>query len=260
MKKSYHQQKKNKLLIIFVSVLLILAITAIFFGGRIYNFLLQKRADLVNREVDSDNFFKPQVPTTIITPPSDENNSILPPNALITIAFTSQAPFAVWDSFHEESCEEVSFLMVKHYLDKTPLGSAADVDAELHSMVDYEIANGYGPSITIEELNKIAQDRYNLTGQVKTATVKNIETDVAAGHPVIIPAAGKLLGNPNFVNGGPNYHMLVVKGYDSSHFITNDPGTRKGNGYVYTQEVFMNAIHNWSPSDIISGAKVYLVF
>lgn len=260
MKKYYYRRKKNKLLVIFALILLIFLVATAVFARRIYNFYLQKKADLVNQSVDSDNFFKPQIPTTNITPIQEKNDSVLPANALITIAFTSQAPFAVWDSFHEDSCEEASFLMVKHYLDKTPLGSAADVDVELHAMVEWETANGYGPSITVEQLVTIAHEHYGLTGQVKTATVKNIETDVAAGHPIIIPAAGKLLGNPNFINGGPNYHMLVIKGYDVNHFITNDPGTRKGNGYVYDQTVFMNAIHNWDPNNILNGPAVYFVF
>ncbi len=260
MKKNYRKWKKSKLLIIFVLVLLLLLIITVIFGRKVYNHF-KKDSGVADQNIDTSDFYHPLVPVASAPSSTAPTPAVpLPINALITIDFTSQAPFAVWDTLHEDTCEEASFLMVKHYLDKTPLGSAAEVDAELRLMVDWETANGYGPSISLEELNQIAKDHYNLTGQIKTATVENIETDIAAGRPVIVPAGGKLLGNPNFTAGGPNYHMLVVKSYDSAHFITNDPGTRNGNSYVYSQPVLMNAIHNWDPNNISDGSKVYIVF
>jgi hypothetical protein len=40
--------------------------------------------------------------------------------------------------------------------------------------------------------------------------------------------------------------MLVIKGWDSNGFITNDPGTRKGRNYPYTYETLYNAAGSWS--------------
>jgi hypothetical protein len=185
----------------------------------------------------------------------------LPNKTLINVPFLAQAPFGIWDPLHEDACEEASFIMEKHFLDKTPL-SASSGDQEIQKMIAYENKNGYGISITLEELNKIAKDYYNLsTGRVeKNITNDDIKKELAAGHPVIVGAAGKILPNPNFRNGGPNYHMLVVKGYDSSGFITDDPGTRKGEGFRYTYQALFNAIHDWDPNNIMNGQKNYLVF
>ncbi len=90
-------------------------------------------------------------------------------------------------------------------------------------------------------------------------TIEDIKSAIVAGHPVIIPAAGRQLGNPNFTGAGPLYHMLLVKGYTSEGFITNDPGTRLGADYFYSYDVLMNAIHDWNGGDVDNGQKIVIV-
>ncbi|MCX6808886.1 MAG: C39 family peptidase [Candidatus Berkelbacteria bacterium] len=181
---------------------------------------------------------------------------------VLDVPFTSQAPLAVWDSLHEDACEEASLIMVKHYIDKTAFDSKTSADKEINDISNYESANGYGLSITEEELNKLALNYFGMkTGRIiNNITIEKIKSEIDAGRPVIIPASGKALKNPNFKNGGPNYHNLVVKGYDRDGIITNDPGTRKGEGYRYNEDVFYSAIHNWNPDDINLGSKTGLVF
>jgi len=74
-----------------------------------------------------------------------------------------------------------------------------------------------------------------------------------------VPAAGRELGNPNFTDPGPLYHMLVVRGYTENNFITNDVGTRKGENYQYKYDVLMNAIHDWNGGDVNNGQRVVIV-
>jgi hypothetical protein len=40
----------------------------------------------------------------------------------------------------------------------------------------------------------------------------------------------------------------VIRGYDETEgeFITNDPGTRMGNGYRYKYEKLIAAVHDWN--------------
>jgi hypothetical protein len=63
----------------------------------------------------------------------------------------------------------------------------------------------------------------------------------------LTPANGKALDNPQFTNGGPDRHMLVIIGYDKKNgeFITNDPGTRLGRGYKYKDSTLYNAIRDY---------------
>ena len=186
----------------------------------------------------------------------------LPSQYLLNVSFLAQAPFAIWDPLHEDACEEASLVMLKHFLDKDESISPMAGDVEIRKLIRYEEQNGYGLSITMEQLARIAKDFYKMEKPrvEKNITVQDIKKELAAGRPVIVPAAGKILPNPNFRNGGPNYHMLVVVGYDQAGFITNDPGTRKGEGFRYTFEDLYYAIHDWDEANILNGQKAYLVF
>lgn len=187
----------------------------------------------------------------------------IPGSALINVPFQVQAPNANWDALHEETCEEASILMVRHYMTGAPIGSASDADTELKSLVSWESDHSFDVSITVEQLKDVAAGYYGTTtGRiVLNPTVTDIKQEIASGRPVIIPAAGRVLQNPYFTAPGPLYHMLVIKGYDDKGFITNDPGIKQGNGFRYSYDNIMSAIHDWNgTNDILQGGKAYLVF
>jgi hypothetical protein len=198
----------------------------------------------------------------IEAPKGEAVAKVLPDKYSIKVPFTTQAPLVNWDSAHEEACEEASLIMVHHYIDKTTIISKESAETEIQNLLTYEAENNFAVDVTVKELNQIAKGYYSLnSGRVVTdATIDKIKTEIAANRPVIIPAAGKMLGNPNFQNGGPNYHMLVVVGYEGNEFIMNDPGTRKGENYRYKQDILFAAIHDWNKDDINIGAKNFLVF
>ncbi len=201
--------------------------------------------------------------TNVVIPLPDEKNLAVP--------FTTQAPGANWDADHEEFCEEAAMLMVARYYQGQPFASAADAERGLQAVKTWEVKNlGFYFDTTAEENAQIIRGLYGLHVELVTnPTVKQIQTAIAAGHPVIVPTAGRELGNPNFSGQGPIYHNLVIRGYTSDgKFITNDPGTRKGEQYVYSESVIMNAIHDWVPAgdrtiaangDVVNGKRVVLV-
>lgn len=210
--------------------------------------------NLINKEFGS--------PTPRASASAHQTSSTLPDKALVRVPFTVQAPNANWDAVHEEACEEASLIMVKHFIEGTEIGTPDQADAEILELINWEGENGYKVDVTLAELNNIAQSHYGMTtGRVeKGITADQIKHELASGKPVIIGAAGKILPNPNFKDGGPNYHMLVITGYDSQGFITNDPGTRNGLDFRYTVDALMNAIHDWDATNILDGGKNYLVF
>ena len=67
------------------------------------------------------------------------------------------------------------------------------------------------------------------------------------------------MGNPFFTGEGPLYHMLVLRGYTTTTFIANDPGTRHGENYQYTFDVLMNAIGDWDGDSPDGGARVMVL-
>ena len=201
------------------------------------------------------------------TLPVDSNSSSpelttpasLPGSSYLNVPFMVQAPDANWDAVHEEACEEASLNMVYHYIKETTI---SDSNTDLNGILDFETKNNYGPSISLDQLREVARDYFGLkNGKVKyNITIDDIKRELADGKPVIVGAAGKILPNPNFRNGGPNYHMLVIIGYDEKGFITNDPGTRNGKNFRYTFNALYNAIHDWNSTNILDGGKNILVF
>ena len=185
----------------------------------------------------------------------------LPAEINLKVPFTPQAPHANWELPYGEACEEASALMVYYYFEKKTF-SKESADKEIKKLVDFQSKKyGFYKDSTADETARFIKDYWKYKKvRVIPASIDAIKQELAAGRPVIIPAAGRLLGNPNFRRPGPLYHMLVVKGYTKDgKFITNDPGTRNGANFVYDQKVLMNAIHDWNGGDVNNGKKVIIV-
>lgn len=216
-------------------------------------------------------------PTTTSSPtpepsPTPSPGLNLPGELNLAIPFTIQAPTANWDPLHEETCEEASILMAAWYLEgkqgKAEAGYSnrvdpADAEAALGKLVDWQRQTfGYFEDTTVAETKQMAESQLGLTARViENPTVEAVKRELAQDKVVVVPAAGQLLKNPYFKPPGPPYHMLVIRGYKDNTFITNDPGTRRGEGLVYSQDVLMYAIHDWTGSDstMNQGARRVLV-
>lgn len=182
-------------------------------------------------------------------------------SVLIRVPFSPQAPTGDWGAPYQEACEEMALIMAVHYDRQQPL-SREDADEELRALVAWEAEHGYDEDVTMAELFQIARNYYGFDGVLDTeVTTERIRQYLATGRPVIVPAAGRALGNPYFSGRGPWYHALVIVGYAGETFITNDPGTKRGKGYRYAADVLLNAIHDWTgvKEEIVNGKKVMLI-
>jgi hypothetical protein len=181
----------------------------------------------------------------------------------LAVPFTSQAPKADWSMPYQEACEETSLLMVNAFLSGAGAFTPDTADAQILELVEWEKTHfGYYEDTTAEEVAETARERFSYAKSraVKIKSIADIKAVLNRGLPVIIPAAGRQLFNPNFSGAGPKYHMLVVKGYTKDgKIITNDPGTRRGADYVYEADVLWNAIHDWNGGDVDNGAKMMVV-
>ena len=249
------QTKNKRLLYAVIFVVIIAAITvASYYISRHYIKSInqnQMEADLVLDKPVEMPPAQNSNPAVETPPPQKE----LPESAEISMWFASQAPYGDWSEPWQNACEEAAIIIVKHYLDQKPLDKAGMHD-EILQLVDWQNQNwGGNRNLTSEETLSMAKSFYGLNGEViYSYDTDKIKKYIASGIPVIVPADGRKLNNPNFRNGGPEYHMLVVKGYNSNQFITNDPGTRLGEGYVYPYNIVLNSVKN--PS---GGAKSILV-
>lgn len=209
--------------------------------------------------IDADN-----QPEAEESQPETEHTA-LPAHVEHAVPFTSQAPFGNWDQPYQDACEEASLLMAHAGIVGMDLPSAT-ADTELLKMIDFETdEKGWDHDITIDQLLVVAQEYYDYsTVRVDHApTIQSIKQALADGNVVIAPMAGQLLGNPYYTPPGPEYHMLIIIGYDDAEnqFITNDPGTKRGEGYRYSYTTAFNAIHDWigAKETIQQGPKAVLI-
>ncbi|HNZ86537.1 MAG TPA: C39 family peptidase [bacterium] len=165
----------------------------------------------------------------------------------LKVPFTIQSPDQKWDGVYKEGCEEASILMVYSFLNNKNItvdSAMKDIGAMIN--LQNEIFSGhYNLSATTTAY--LANKFFGLDSQiVQLKSIEDIKSILSNGNPLILPALGRELHNPNFKSPGPIYHMLVVKGYTKDGaIITNDPGTRKGKDYIYNSDILFNAIADW---------------
>ena len=176
------------------------------------------------------------------------------------VPFTSQAPFGDWRQPYQDFCEEASIVMTAHFIWGLPL-SAKTADMEMQIIKTFEDATlGYSKDTSAQEVATVLKTLYGF----KNVSTKEIDSsediikELRQGKIIITPVAGRMLKNPYFVPPGPVYHMLVIKGFDEKRktFITNDPGTRRGENFSYGQRLLFAAIHDWNNGDVMNGKKM----
>ena len=232
-----------------------------------------KYQDLVPNKEQSDTSLEPNTSTPKdlvdqpeaiknIEPIAEESEPVAS-SINLAVPFTAQAPTANWAQPFQDACEEASLLMVDYYYEDKKLPSKLEVENILTQMVAWQEQNwGAHENLPAQKVSDLALALFNQKLDLVTdLTPEKIRKYLQAGRPVIVPADGKKLANPNFTNGGPDYHMLVIKGYIDGQFITNDPGTRKGADFTYTEDNIMYSIADWDANKkAASGGQVGLVF
>ena len=198
-------------------------------------------------------------------PASPVTNEVIPlPSSLLAkVPFTPQAPTANWDELHNEACEEASTIMAYAYFKQIKSLPSDLVEREITKMTDWQNLNyGYHLSITTGEAAKMIREVYKLKTEVVPISEDTIKRALTDNKLVIYPANGQMLENPFFKQPGPIYHMLVINGYNEKGFITNDPGTKRGQNYQYSYETLRSANGTWdhdSQEVDLSDKKIIIV-
>ena len=192
-----------------------------------------------------------------------QRNAALPLEVNLDVPFTSQAPLGTWDALHKEACEEAAAIMAIRYVFGTTFLDPDEADAGIRNLVETNAKKfGYSVDQTAAQLERLILDVDPKipVRLLPNPSVEDLKAELAAGHVVIVPAAGRMLGNPFYRTPGPLYHMLVLRGYTADgYFITNDAGTKRGEGYLYPFALIMDAMHDWNAENIEQGQKVVLV-
>ncbi len=195
-------------------------------------------------------------PDAVSAPAPVPAPAFVPVDALLDVPFTSQAPTGEWgNDIFQSGCEEASLVMALRWA-RTPLGqmpkklTSQEAREALVALAEFQRAQyGYSQDTDVADTVKLAREYFHVDAAHAAYNIskQDIIRELDAGHVVIVPANGRLLHNPNFTAPGPLEHALVIKGYDVVHrqFITNDPGTRKGESYLYDEDVLFGAIREY---------------
>lgn len=171
-----------------------------------------------------------------------------PSQVILPVPFTAQAPTDNWTN--NKDCEEASITMAYAYLtgnttENIPATIALGAIATLKRWEQSTI--GYDADTGADETSRMAKEAFGLNvRQIHDYTENDLKRAIANRQVVLLPINARLLGNPQYKDTGPTYHMVVVRGYSDAGFIVNDPGTDAGNGNVYTFETLQKAAADWN--------------
>lgn len=187
----------------------------------------------------------------------------------ISVPFTSQAPTGNWsESVFQNGCEEASIIMAMAWIN----GKTLDKESVEKNLRDLEVLEkkmfGHGVDTSAADTVSFAKKYYsyeNIQAR-EIRSVDEISVEIGKGNLVLVPAYGRALKNPNYTQLGPITHMLVIVGIDdkTNEFITNDPGTKRGEKYRYSKKILFDAIwaypsgkeHPQPPVGILNKAMI----
>lgn len=215
---------------------------------------IQKNQDQYNQEIANELDKASNAASKV-----DSTIPAIPATFDLPVKFASQAPNANWDELHKEACEEAAMITAAKYLKGEDLDEQI-MEKEIQALVKWETEQGYKIDLTVSEAAQILKDYFGLKAEVTSeVTIERIKKELALGNLVITPHAGRELGNPYYRQPGPIYHFLVIRGWTKSEFITNDVGTKRGDGYKYKFEKIISTVHDWNGGEVEAGQKVMIV-
>jgi hypothetical protein len=178
--------------------------------------------------------------------------------------FTSQAPYANWGQPWQDACEETVIAMIDRFYAQGGEFTKEEAKNSIQNIIN--IKEKYIGESLDENVDTIINLVNNyLSWEVKIAynpTIYEIKKEIDNRRPVIMPVHGKYLYNKYFKNGGPDYHTIVISGYDDENeeFITQEPGTRWGLDFRYSYDIIENAMHDLVPEGQTKYGRRVAVF
>ena len=219
---------------------------------------------LVVPEFPADNFHAAAPAQDIVDEGGEE--VIVPIEILsavdLPVPFTSQFPTRSTAMPYREACEESSVLMVLRYFSQEDISSTEDAAEGIQDLVERNV-NVFGDSIdesAAEVRDLLLEQSSDLSVQLLTnPSITDLQRELSQGHVLLVPVSAEVLDNPNFTPPPPDYHMIIIRGYtEDEFFITNEPGSKKGEGHLYSYETIMEAIGDLQDGKA-EGEKVVVV-
>jgi hypothetical protein len=180
----------------------------------------------------------------------------------LSVPFTPQAPEGNWNQPWQDACEESAISMIDAYYGGNTSNTIDPRLAKEAILNAYTIKTHYF-GYSLDESAQTMAEWINLffpweARVVDRPSIATMKAELDAGRPIILPAYGTELQNPNFLSPLLDYHVIVLKGYDSDtqEFITHDPGTKSGLDFRYSFATIEAAMHDFEPGNMPRARKV----
>lgn len=206
---------------------------------------------------------------------TEEEISLPDETKIKNVPFLVQSPFAKWDDLHNEACEEAALIMAFYWSQEKKLDKKTG-DQEILDLVKWQEEKWGGHyDLPVKNIVDLAREKFKIEKiyYTRVKTINDIKKELSKGNLIIIPTAGRLLNNPYYTQPGPAYHALLLIGYQKDKIIAHDPGTKRGENYIYDQEVVFQSIHDWpfnlgeghdlekdeKAKEVLKGEKIMIV-
>lgn len=240
---------KNQRAIILIFFSLLIVILAFKFG---YNKIEKNKVENINTSPpiilnDDENKLPEVKETKKIEEPVVEQEKL--PSKFINdnVPFVSQAPNSDWkDERLQDGCEEASVVMALAWINSENSVNKSEALKRIIEASDWFLNNiGTFHDASVQDVVRILKEFYKVNDVkiINEPKLIQLKEFLSQEKLIIVPTNGRLLGNPNFSGLGPERHMIVLTGYNdlTGEFITNDPGTRKGENYRYPYDIVLKA-------------------
>lgn len=192
--------------------------------------------------------------------------SVPPEQLLFDVPFAAQAPFGDWaDARQDSGCEEAAMLMAMYWVYGRSLPFEI-AEKEIIAISEFE-QEQYGDFHNTSALDTLkvlkAYFKYENAFAKFDIGIEDIKAELVRGNLVLVPIDGTKVGNLYYTPPGPTKHKIIIRGYDDNaqEFITNDPGTKQGEGYRYGYQILEDALLDYptgfdEPIDEIRTAMI----
>lgn len=162
------------------------------------------------------------------------------------VPFTTQAPIR-WENPYFYYAEEAAVYMAMKWVRGEEMPGFGEVAEDLYAIGRWENGQlGTSKNTSISQTAEIFTGHYGYYGIHVTYNLDelSLKGELANGNVIIIPVNGQVLDNPYYGDPAPEYHMIILLGYDESGrtFIANDPGTSRGEQIEFYYENVLDAI------------------
>lgn len=184
----------------------------------------------------------------------------------INVPFTLQAPQSKWVQPWADACEEATIVMIDRFY-RGDTSKRINVNTAISEMNTwFKLENklfNYNKDTNAEQTMRLINEFSSWEAyKVFKPTTAMIKAEIDNKRPVIALVSGKSLKNKYFRNGGPDYHMFVIKGYNDlrGEFIVNDPGFGKGLDFGYPYGTLLASLHDFVPGGKTSTGEQLVLF